>query len=85
MENGKQPINPQEFTKVGEGINDYEPKKGNTITGHEKKYSGLTKREYFAIALMQGLCSGRTKHECPGADAKYAVDLADSLLKELEK
>ena len=85
MENGKQPINPQEFTKVGEGINDYEPKKGNQKTVFEKKYSGLTKREYFAVTLMQGLCSGRTEHEQPGADAKYAVELADSLLKELEK
>ena len=46
---------------------------------------GLTKREYFSIMLMQGLCSGRTEYEQPGAEAEEAVRLADHLLEELEK
>ena len=44
---------------------------------------GLTKREYFAAMALQGLCAGRTEYEQPGADAKYAVQLADHLLKAL--
>jgi len=54
------------------------------MSSSELKDLGLTKREYFTVTLMQGLCSGRTEHEQPGADAKYAVQLADILLKELE-
>lgn len=44
---------------------------------------GLSKRELFAAMAMQGLCAGRSEYEQPGADAKYAVELADHLLKAL--
>lgn len=44
---------------------------------------GLTKREYFAGLAMQGLAM-YTGAEPEGV-AKYAVDLADALLAELEK
>ena len=46
---------------------------------------GLTKREYFAGLAMQGLLSGRTEHENPMIDVKLAVEMADELLKALEK
>lgn len=46
---------------------------------------GLTKREYFAGLAMQGLCAGRTEYENPMCDVKKAVELADLLLKELDK
>ena len=51
----------------------------------DARRAGLTKREYFSITIMQGLCAGRTEYEQPGADVKYAVQLADQLLKELSK
>ena len=54
-------------------------------------YKGLTKRETFAMAAMQGLLSsasdeiGQWAHG--GADnvAREAVSMADELLKELER
>ena len=45
-----------------------------------KIYSGLTKREYFAAKALQGLCAGRTEYEEPGANVKYALELADKLI-----
>ena len=47
---------------------------------------GLTKREYIAIAAMQGLLA-RHGDDDYGRDkiAEYAVDHADALLKALEE
>ena len=46
--------------------------------------SGLTKREYFAIAAMQGACMRMTGHIVSSESlAVMAVDMADALLKEL--
>jgi len=42
---------------------------------------GLTKREYFAGLAMQGILSNHGVHS---DIAKWAVEQADSLLKELE-
>ena len=47
--------------------------------------SGLTKREYFVGLAMQGLLSGRSEYEDRMIDVSKAVELADLLLKELEK
>jgi hypothetical protein len=59
--------------------------------------SGLTKREYFAAMALQGLClegafSQRIDDQCEKAGtttsqalAVYAVDLADELIKELNR
>ena len=44
---------------------------------------GLTKREYMATAMLQGILSGEWTN--PTADmVKASVALADKLLKELE-
>ena len=43
-------------------------------------YLGLTKREYFAVLAMQGMCAGRNM-----CSVKDAVELADLLLTELNK
>ena len=54
------------------------------MTGTVKpEFAGLTKREQFAMAAMQGICASG-----PGVDvdiAWEAVSLADALLAELEK
>jgi hypothetical protein len=59
--------------------------------------TGLTKREYFAALALQGLClegafSKRIDDQCEKAGtttsqalAVYAVDLADELIKELNR
>lgn len=46
--------------------------------------NGLTKREYFAAIILQGLCAGRTESEPPGAEVAMAVELADLLLMHLD-
>lgn len=54
---------------------------------------GLSKREYFAGLAMQGLLSnsghvqtfnGNSPHAVPSEIAKYSIQYADELLKQLE-
>jgi len=47
-------------------------------------YAGLTKREMFAMAAMQGVLSRRANHD-KSTIASYAVEYADALLAELER
>ena len=49
---------------------------------------GLTKREYFAGLVMQGLCADPSNHQLFRSHrhaAKSAVQIADALLSELER
>ena len=46
---------------------------------------GLTKREQFAMAAMQGLACEKARFNYPSGLANHAVILADALLAELEK
>ena len=52
-------------------------------------YTGLTKREYFAGLAMQGILSGneinRTGRKTPFSIVEMSINLADELLKQLEK
>ena len=48
-------------------------------------YSGLTKREMFAMAAMQGLCAHSGDYHEFSHLASDAVNYADSVLAELEK
>lgn len=57
----------------------------------ELRYTGLTKREYFAAKAMQGLLASMTVKASIGnwmseseEIAKFSVTLADDLLKALE-
>ena len=56
-------------------------------TTHNSKqdYQGLTKREAFAMAAMQGLIANSALRGSTEECSKSAVDYADSLLKELAK
>ena len=47
--------------------------------------SGLSKREAFAMAAMQGLIANSALRGSTEECSKSAVDYADSLLKELAK
>lgn len=56
----------------------------------EGRYTGLTKREYFAAMAMQGLCHSRDESGdlvAHGYDwiASESVKIADALLTELLK
>lgn len=53
-----------------------------------ENYSGITKREYMATKAMQGYCGGEYTGQSgmPHENiAKWAVEMADALLLELEK
>ena len=50
--------------------------------------SGLTKREYFAVMVMQGFIAsytGEQNHPDPDYAADEAVKYADALIEELNK
>jgi len=59
------------------------------ITSHygDVQYAGLTKREMFAMAAMQGLCANSIagSHHTFKNLAAEAVAYADALLAELER
>ena len=46
---------------------------------------GITKREYFAAKIMQGLVSGNKRVPLYLSTADWAVYLADDLIKSLNK
>ncbi len=46
---------------------------------------GMTKREYFAIAIMQGLTAANRKFEDAYQKARFAVLEADALIEILDK
>ena len=48
-------------------------------------HTGLTKREMFAMAAMQGICSNPNDRYTYEQLAGHAVKHADALLAELEK
>ena len=49
-------------------------------------YTGLTKREMFAMSGLNGMLSNRGRYESWNEDfVKRAISYADMLLKELEK
>ncbi len=48
-------------------------------------HTGLTKREMFAMAAMQGLCAHSGDYHTFANMASDAVNYADALLAELEK
>jgi len=87
--NGSKPAHPTLAAKInGHEFIDYNK-------GYDgKQFGGLTKREMFAMAAMQGIISGFDKDtKCNGCyipSSEYsslmsqAVQLADELLKQLE-
>lgn len=65
---------------------DFQPHTGIEVS--REQYFGLTKREAFAMAAMQGI-AGNSHDSTVGADAptaaRWAVEYADYLLAELAK
>ena len=51
----------------------------------EGNFVGLTKREYFAGLAMQGICASNGWEQSMDGIVKASVEMADKLLKELEK
>ena len=71
MKNGDIPAMPIEINGFGQ----YAP----------EVYCGLTKREMFAMAAMQGLCAHSGDYHTFADMASDAVNYADALLAELER
>jgi hypothetical protein len=63
----------------------------NDSDGIIGNFKGLTKREYFAGLAMQGMLSSRDWTQEPfnegtaSLTSKFAIEIADELLKQLEK
>lgn len=55
----------------------------NHTENFEGNFNGLTKREYFALSIMNGLLSCGTRR-LPSEVVKASVELTDKLLKALE-
>lgn len=72
MNNGDKPIVPMPYTNKDGSI-------------QHDVYYGLTKREYFSAAAMQGLCSIPNTGITIEGIAKRSVQMADILLEELNK
>jgi len=57
-------------------------------TASDSRYqAGLTKREYFAILALQGICVEKYVQRDNDREiiAQWSVKMADALLEELEK
>ena len=81
MKNGDMPASP-----CGESYKTQQYPGGDWI--HNKKsalHSGLTKREMFAMAAMNGIMSNSNDRYTYEQLAGHAVSQADALLSELEK
>jgi hypothetical protein len=57
---------------------------GNLKT-QDKEFEGLTKREYFAGLAMQGLLANSIQWNSDSLLAKFSVEIADELLKQLDQ
>lgn len=59
---------------------------GTLIVTHYGMAPGITIRDYFAAAALQGVMAAHTSGGCLVDDlyAKYAYDLADAMLKARE-
>lgn len=89
MKNGNKPAYPCEGTEYdGEFC-------GMQTSDNTGVYGGLTKREMFAMAAMQGLLAKEgwverisseavTEHSLAGNVANASIKIADELLKQLE-
>lgn len=79
MKNADMPAN-----ATNQVLGDYE---GTVNCPYNKPLAGLTKREAFAIAAMQGILSGGqgVYDEGVKSKCKIAVEYADALLNELSK
>jgi len=77
MNNADMPASPTNLY-----ISEYE---GTINCPYNKPLTGMTKREAFAMAAMQGLISNHQLRGAASECAISAVDYADALLKELDK
>ena len=80
MKNADLPAMPQTISDSSDG--------SYLVGSHmEFEWSGLTKREMFAMHAMQGELAGSANHSRPEPEdvASFAVKCADALLAELDK
>lgn len=81
MKNGDLPAMPIQLTDDMTGIINAP----EAFDNYMDVFSGLSKREMFAMAAMQGYCADGGLDYCFKTIAESAVGVADSLLAELEK
>lgn len=89
--NGDSPISPIWMTQCGVDI--YKPLVPGTRTGHERMFTGLTKREHFASVAMQGIMSNPEESQVDpstvlkflGLDEKPPYDFREHYPKYIAK
>ena len=81
MNNGDLPAMPLS----GDAYQDFAAYDGTKDTSYNPECQGLTKREQFAMAAMQGLISDSEYIGSFAQMAGHSVEMADALLAELEK
>ncbi len=59
------------------------PRQIQDIQEQDAAYAGLTKREYFAVHMFQGVIANLSLNCTLDDKAKYAVEAADALIKAL--
>lgn len=95
MKNADQPIAPIIFRQTGENEHKIASEKDIREGVYLSSYNGLTKREYFAGNILCSIISNREmfltiisnrREEMPNEYiSKQAIEIAESLLSELEK
>jgi hypothetical protein len=82
MDNKNQPAFPVMMQQVGD--NEYRAAKPSDPKEFNRPMAGMSKREYTAIMIMQGICANSNpgSYKQNAEDAVYATDL---LLAELKK
>ena len=77
MKNSDKPVYPLQYKGF--------PSNDDVLADANINAIGLTKREYFAAIAMQGICSHNLANWSNGDIAINSLDIADELLKQLEK
>ncbi len=76
---------PAMAVKVVASVSARRQAKGLGVDLDDRQYTGLTKREYMAALALQGLLVDPNLAAPKSEYARNAVELADALLKELDK
>lgn len=61
------------------------PRQAHDTLKDDSTHAGLTKREYFAVHMFEGVIANLSLNCTLEDKAKYAVEAADALIKALGK
>jgi hypothetical protein len=53
----------------------------DALRWNDSEYHGMTLRDYFAAAALQGMCAGLQRGDDPDAVPEFAYMMADAMLE----